>query len=222
MKSILFATTLLGGMACGLAAFAQSPLDMNQPLVGKEAGTFMVRLRAVGLIPEDNSSNISVVGGHVSTTAQALPELDFSYFLTDHIAIEVPVASPRPNIKAIGTAVGDVDVGSVRVLAPTLMLQYHFFPHAAFSPYIGAGISAAFWGTSPALPTVTHFSIGSNVGPVLQVGFDYNVTGHWFLNFDVKQYFLNADAHVDALGAGLRAHDRVDPLLVGAGIGYRF
>lgn len=43
MKGQLFATTLLSAMAFGFVASAQSMLDMNQRLVGKEAGTFMVR-----------------------------------------------------------------------------------------------------------------------------------------------------------------------------------
>jgi outer membrane protein len=76
MKNILFATTLLAGLASGFAASAQSMLDMNAPLAGKEAGTFMIRMRAIGVIPEDDSSDVSIIGGHVSATAQAAPELD--------------------------------------------------------------------------------------------------------------------------------------------------
>ena len=60
------------------------------------------------------------------------------------------------------------------------------------------------------------------MGPALQAGIDYNFTGHWFANFDVKQIFLNADAHVDALGTTVKAKVALDPLVIGAGIGYRF
>ena len=56
----------------------------------------------------------------------------------------------------------------------------------------------------------------------MQAGIDYNFTGHWFANFDVKQIFLNADAHVDALGTTVKARTALDPLVIGAGIGYRF
>jgi outer membrane protein len=134
MKQTLFAATFLSAMAFGFAASAQSPLDMNAPLVGKEAGTFMIRARAIGLIPEDTSSWISKIGGHVTATAQAAPELDFSYFLTDHIAFELIAATTRHDVKATGTAVGNVNVGSVWALPPTLTVQYHFMPHSAFSP----------------------------------------------------------------------------------------
>ena len=223
MKKLLLATTLLTAMVSGVGAFAQSPLDMNQPLVGKEAGSFMIRARAIGVIPENNSSSISTIGGHVTATAQAAPELDFSYVLTDNIALELIAATTRHEVRATGTAVGDVDVGSVWALPPTLTVQYHFMPHSAFSPYIGAGLNVTFWyGEKAANPPVTHFSVGTGIGPAIQAGFDYNFTGHWFFNFDVKQIFLNTNAHVDALGTTVKAHTALDPLVVGAGIGYRF
>jgi outer membrane protein len=223
MKRTLFATTLLGAMAFGFAASAQSLLDMNAPLVGKEAGTFMIRARAIGVIPEDNSSSISVIGGHVTATAQAAPELDFSYFLTDNVALELIAATTRHEVKATGTAVGNIDVGSVWALPPTLTLQYHFLPHSAFSPYVGVGLNVTFWyGESANNPPVTHFSVGNNVGPALQAGIDYNFAGHWFANIDVKQIFLNTEAHVDALGTTVKARTSLDPLVVGMGIGYPF
>ncbi|MFL5282960.1 MAG: OmpW/AlkL family protein [Rhodopila sp.] len=222
MRHVLFATTLLSAVACGSVAFAQSPLDFSQPLVGKQAGTFMIRARAIGVIPEDNRSS-TTIGGSVSTSATAAPELDFSYFLTDNFALELIAASTRHEIKATGTALNTVDVGKIWVLPPTLTLQYHFMPHSAFSPYVGVGMTVAwFYASSPATPTVTHFSVGNNVGVALQAGFDYNFSGHWFANFDVKQIFINADAHIDALGTTVRAHTGLDPLIIGAGIGYRF
>jgi outer membrane protein len=223
MRKTLFATTLLSAMALGFAAEAQSPLDLNVPLVGKEAGTFMLRARAIGVIPEDNSSSISGIGGHVNATAQAAPEVDLSYFLTDNIAFELIAATTRHEVSATGTALGGkVDVGSVWVLPPALTVQYHFMPHSAFSPYVGVGLDVMFFYDAHPAGAVTHVSFGNNVGPVLQAGIDYNFTGHWFANFDVKQIFINTDAHVDALGTTVKARTSLDPLVVGMGIGYRF
>ena len=168
MKKLLFATTLLSALACGPAAFAQSPLDLNQPLVGKEAGTFMIRARAIGVIPEDNSSSVSGIGGHVSATAQAAPEVDFSYFLTDDIALELIAATTRHELAAVNTrAVGPkLDVGSVWALPPTLTLQYHFLPHSAFSPYVGAGLNVTFWyGESAAAPVTPRSPAATTAAP---------------------------------------------------------
>jgi outer membrane protein len=220
MRRILLASCLVSAMAVCGPAFAQTTDDPG--FVGKQAGTFMVRLRAIGVIPEDNDSSTSV-GGHVKTTAQPAPEADFSYFITDNIAGELIAATTRHSIQATGTAVGTVDVGSAWVLPPTLTLQYHFMPHERFSPYIGAGLNVSFfYDTQPARPTVTKLSMDNSVGPALQVGFDYNITGHWFANFDVKQIFLSTHAHLNTVLGSVSAKTSLDPLVVGAGIGYRF
>jgi outer membrane protein len=224
MKKALFASTILGVMALNSIANAQSPpWDLYQPLVGKEANTFMIRLRAIGVIPLNSSSSVSAIGGSVSATAQAAPEVDLSYFLTDHIAFELIAASTRHNVSVRNSILGNVDVGSVWVLPPTLTVQYHFMPHSAFSPYIGAGINVSFfYATQPANPPVTHWSMSNYVGAAIQAGFDYNFSGHWFANFDVKQIFLNSTAKVDALGTTVTAKTSLNPLVIGAGIGYRF
>lgn len=206
--------------AAGLSGSARADDLLAMAPVGKSAGTVMVRLRALGVLPESKSSATSI-GGSVATTNQAAPELDLSYFLTDHLAVELIAASTRHEIAATGTAIGHVDVGSTYVLPPTLTVQYHFRPHARISPYIGAGLTVAwFYDTRPARPTVDTFGLETAVGPTVQVGVDYNVAGHWFLNADIKQMFLNTRARIN--DGTIRARTSLDPTLVGMGIGYRF
>jgi outer membrane protein len=220
MRKVLLATSLLSAMAFSSVALAQTTPDPNAP-VGKAAGTLLIRARAIGVIPLDSSSNITVIGGQVNATAQAAPELDFSYFLTDNIAFELIAATTRHDVSASNTVIGHVDVGSVWALPPTLTLQYHFFPHERFSPYVGAGINATFfYGAHPAGGAVTQVTFSDNVGAAIQAGIDYNFTGHWFANFDIKQIFLNTTASID--GGAIKAHTALNPLVIGAGIGYRF
>jgi outer membrane protein len=223
MKRLLLASAILSAMAFVGSASAQSWFDLNQPPVGKQAGTVMIRLRAIGVIPLDASSSVSGIGGHISTTAQAAPEIDGSYFFTDNIAAELIAATTRHSLSATGTAVGRVDVGSTWVLPPTLTLQYHFMPAQQISPYVGAGVNASFfYGTKAAGPTVTGLTVNNSWGPAIQAGVDYNFSGHWFANLDVKQIFLNTAAHVSAGRVHIKAKDSLDPLIIGAGIGYRF
>ena len=63
MKRTLFATCLAAVLACSSGAWAQGVFDLSAPPVGKQANTVMVRLRAIGVIPLDSSSSISVIGG---------------------------------------------------------------------------------------------------------------------------------------------------------------
>ncbi len=226
MKKSLFAACLAGAMSiAGVAMAADTAVTAPAPAedapVGKAAGTFLVRVRAIGVIPLNSSSSISAIGGSVSATAQAAPEIDFSYFVTDNIAFELIAATTRHNVSAKNTAIGNVDVGSVWVLPPTLTIQYHFMPKERFSPYLGAGINATFfYGASAAGPTVTSVGFSNNVGAAVQAGFDYNFSGHWFANFDVKQIFLNTTASINS--GAIKANTALNPFVVGAGIGYRF
>ena len=109
MKRTLLAACMVCAIASGRAALAQGTFDLDAPPVGKAANTLMIRVRALGVIPLDTSSSISVVGGQVNATAQAAPEVDFSYFLTDNIAFELIAATTRHDVSASDTVLGHVD-----------------------------------------------------------------------------------------------------------------
>ena len=110
----------------------------------KEAGDFLIRLRGIGVIP-DESSDLSVGGSGISGEATVddtyVPELDLGYFLTDNLALELVLATTRHDVGAENTPLGNADLGEVQLLPPTLTLQYHFLPQDRFSPYLGAGIN---------------------------------------------------------------------------------
>ena len=54
----------------------------------------------------------------------------------------------------------------------------------------------------------------------MQVGFDYKIADHWYLNADVKWAKLGSD--VDVVGVGRVSRVDINPFLFGFGIGYRF
>lgn len=212
--------------AISLLAAAVLAIGLSRPALaqdadaGKTAGSIMVRLRALGVLPE-TSSSISAIGGHVDATDTVTPEIDASYFFSDNIAVEAIAATTSHRITARGTAAGDVDVGQVRLLPPTVTLQWHFLPHETFSPYVGAGVNYTwFFDTSVPHTVVKSVSYDDGFGAALQIGADYHLTGRWYANFDVKQLFLNTTAKIN--GGAIRANVDLNPTLVGAGIGYRF
>ncbi len=213
MRKVLLAASVLAGLAAvGGPALAQSG-------AGKSAGDIMVRGRLIGVVPLDSTSSTSI-GGKVSTNAGFMPELDLSYFLTDNIALELIASTTRHNIKAKGTALGDVKVGSTWVLPPTLTVQYHFMPKQAFSPYLGAGLNYTLFYGSEAAAGLGNLKLSSNVGYALQAGFDYALSDKMYLNVDVKQIFLSTNAKV--LGGAVRAKTALNPLVLGVGVGWKF
>lgn len=223
MKKTLLTSSVLTALAfAGIGAALAQTTDAAP--VGKTAGTFMVRARLIGVIPENSSSSLSgaLNVGTVSTSNTVTPEVDFSYFVTDNIALELIAATSKHEIYAEGTPLGNhYHVGSTWVLPPTLLVQYHFMPHEKFSPYVGVGLNVSmFYSTNAAGNAVTQLSLKPGVGAAVQAGFDYNFSGHWFANFDVKQIFVDTTASID--GGVIHARTALNPTVVGAGIGYRF
>ena len=218
-KTLTFAAALLGATFLTGAVMAQDAGSF----VPKTAGTIMLRAHVIDVIPQNNGSSVSVVGGHVTATDQITPELDLSYFLTNNIALELIAATTSHLVSAHGTALGKVDVGSTSVLPPTLLVQYHFMPDQKFSPYVGAGINYTwFYNTQPGGTPVTRFTLKNNFGEALQIGIDYALTGRWGLNVDVKQIFLSTKAHLNTVVGKVTATTNLDPLVIGIGVGYRF
>jgi outer membrane protein len=215
MKTKLLAI-LLGCVAAGLAC----PATAAEDTPGKSAGDLMVRLRGIGVIPNP-SSTISPIGGHVEASDTAVPEADFSYFVTDNIAMELILATTQHDMSAKDTTLGNLNLGTVRLLPPTLTAQYHFMPKSAFSPYLGAGVNYT-WFFDDQAPggTVTSIKYSDGFGAVIQAGLDYRIAGRWYANFDVKHIFLNTTVKIN--GGAIKADVDLDPTIVGLGIGYRF
>lgn len=87
---------------------------------------WQVRLRGVGVVPNENST-IGTIGGEASVSNSLIPELDITYFFTENFAAELILGTSKHEVKAIGTVAGDIDLGSVYLLPPTLTAQYHFY-----------------------------------------------------------------------------------------------
>lgn len=200
---------LLGG-----AAYAQqAPADS----VGT-AGHFQVRLRGVAVLP-DASANITIagspIGGTTSISNSFVPEADLTYFITDNIAVEAIAAVTKHTIRnsVAGT------VSSVWALPPTITAQYHFDPTGIVRPYVGVGVNYTFYyDPHSALPNI---GFKNSFGWAFQAGADVPVgNGPYFLNVDVKKVFMGT--RIRAAGGAVQASARINPWLVGAGVGMRF
>lgn len=204
------------GSAC---AQTTGTFDAGLPI---DAGTLELRGRAVVVAPLDTSSSIAAVGGHVGATVSVVPEADISYFLTDHVAVEAIAGVTEHTVKASGTAAGNLTVGDVWLLPPTVTLQYHFGDGGSIDPYVGAGVNYTFFfGQSHRAP-FTAVTYDDNVGGAFQAGLDFSLGGGWVANADVKQLLLSTTAHTFVGSTPIAAKVALNPLLAGIGIGYRW
>jgi len=186
----------------------------------KEAGDFLLRVRGIAVLPDEDST-VSVIGGDVDASNEYVPEIDISYFFTENIALELIAATTEHDMAANNTTLGNVDLGEVSLLPPTLTAQYHFMPKSRFSPYLGVGINyTLFYDEEAAGGTVTAIEYDNSVGLALQAGMDYAISGNWSANLDVKKVWINTDVSIN--NGAIAADVDLDPWIIGVGIGYRF
>jgi outer membrane protein len=186
----------------------------------KESGSWLVGIKALNLNPSVKST-ISI-GGAASVDDDTIPELDVRYFLTDKLSIETILGTTKHEVAATGTALGDVNLGTVKVLPPTLTLQYHVNGKGKFSPYLGAGINyTIFYNADPGATVNVDYDDG--FGFAFNVGFDYFLSEKNYLNVDIKKYVLSTDVTVDAGAAGIATADvDLDPIAISIGYGWLF
>jgi outer membrane protein len=200
--------------ALSRAALAALALASTLAPVASQAaeGPWLVRARAVHL---DAANKDSIDITDVSINNKWLPEVDITYFFTPNIAAELILTYPQKQ-DVSSTAHGG-KIGTLKHLPPVLSLQYHFLPTGQIRPYVGAGINYTRF-SSVDLPT--GFSIEKNsFGPSLQAGVDIEVAKNVFLNFDVKKTYIRTDLKSNGAKLGTI---KVDPVLFGIGVGYRF
>lgn len=185
--------------------------------VADDKSPWLVRVRIIDVVPEENSS--TSIGGAITVSDRIVPELDISYFWTDHFATELILATNSHNIGAVGTSLGDLDAGNVSLLPPTLLAQYHFNPDGKLRPYVGAGINYTFFYDADA-GDLTSISYDDGFGYALQAGIDIGLNDNWAINADIKKIFLNTDASIN--GGAVTADVDIDPWIFGFGLAYRF
>ena len=205
MKKTLLAAAALCALTSG-AAMAQ-----NYPQDGK----WMVRARAVHL----DSANKDSTPLDLSVNNKMIPELDISYFFTPNFAAELILTYPQKH----DVRAGGAKIGSLKHLPPTLLAQYHFTQLGAFKPYVGAGVNYTRFSSvrfDPAVAAALNPSIDKNsFGGALQVGVDIPLSKNLYLNVDVKKVFIKTDVFSSGNKVGTF---KVDPVLVGVGLGWRF
>lgn len=211
-------TKLFVSVAVALA-IASSTSAASDPNI-KQKGSWLVGLKALTLSPQESSE--SSIGGEAVVDLDRVPELDIRYFLTDSIAVETILGYTEHSVSAVNTEWGDVDLGSTKVLPPTLTLQYHFNHGQRFSPYLGAGLNYTFfYDHNPG--DALDIEYDNDFGVAFNVGFDYVLSEKNYLNLDIKKYWLSTKTTIDAgLAEPVTASVDLDPIAISIGYGWVF
>lgn len=195
-----------------LAIAALTALTSGAAMAQQQEGSWMVRMRAVHI----DSANKDSTGLGLSINNKTIPEFDISYFFTPNLAAELVLTYPQKHDVRSSTLGGKI--GTLKHLPPTLLAQYHFTNFGAFKPYVGAGINYTRFSSVDIADGAADVKRNS-FGPAMQIGFDYALDKNWSINFDVKKVYMKTDVSLAGEKIGTF---KVNPVLVGVGVGYRF
>ena len=177
-----------------------------------EQGPWMVRARAVGL----DMANKDGTGLGLSVNNKTIPEIDVSYFFNKNVAVELILTVPQK--QTVNSVALTRDIGTFKHLPPVLTLQYHFDTGSGIKPYVGAGLNYT------QITQVNLLDGGANInshswGTALQAGVDFPIDKNLSFNIDFKKINLKTDVFVGIDNKGVL---KLDPTLIGMGLGYRF
>lgn len=217
MNAKMMMLGVLAVAAAGTATVAQA-----------DEGPLVARVRAVALLPANKSDPIgalNVPADAIHINSKGIPEVDFEYFFAPNWSSELILTYPqKQNVVVKESALGGpVSIGTFRHLPPILTVKYNFLPQADFRPYVGVGVNLTLLSNIDlAVPTSPPLRLDLkkvSVGPAVQLGFDYKVADHWFVNADAKWAMLRTKVRLN--GADLSTV-KVDPVLLAVGVGYRW
>ncbi|MFM2358841.1 MAG: hypothetical protein RLY16_834 [Bacteroidota bacterium] len=205
MKKNLFFALL---MLCSLASVAQTKTQEKK---------WKFRARLIAAIPPSVSYKNAYSLGDVKISTSVVPEVDFTYFFNKNFAAELILGTTKHTVKLNTT-----ELSNVWLLPPTLNLQYHI-PTKGFTPYFGAGINYTFfYGVKDKNGFALDYQNG--FGFSTQLGADIDISKNWYLNIDIKKLFLKSDVGVKSGTTTLPTlqNVKIDPFVIGIGIGTRF
>ena len=223
MKQTFKLSLVALALVAGSAAHAQS------------AGTWMARVGAIGLYPQVSSGDLSPPAfPNTQTDVSSDWTLGggITYMITDNWSVDVPLALPFTHtLTGAGAIAGVGTIGTTKALPLTVWGQYRFGDaKAAFRPYLGAGLTYAYFYDENATNTLnalsggtpsnsTTFSIESKFALGVQAGATYAFNERWFLDGMVGYTWLK---NTTTLSTGQTQPMTLNPVSVAISVGYKF
>ena len=177
---------------------------------------WVVRIGGAVVAPKDNNGTLA--GARADVSSSTRPTIDLEYLITPNWGVDVLGATPFLHdvaLKGLGT------VARTKQLPPTMGVNYHFMPNAAWSPFVGLGINYTNFFDTHATGALygNSVSIANSWGVAARAGFDLKISDKWIATVDVRWANIESDVKVDNSKVGTA---KIDPIVFGASIGYRF
>lgn len=215
-----------------LAALAVTTLPAHAQWADMANLPISVRIGVTQIRPSVESGNLSAAslpGTQSNIKAATSLSGGISWWMDDHVALDLPLALPfKHEVVGAGAIAGVGKLGTVKVLPATLFMQYHF--GQASDPYrlfVGAGPTYAYFYDGQGSPTLsaltgvrgTSLKTQSKLTGSFEVGTTVRLNDKVDLEAVLAKTFLKTKA---TLSTGQTQDLRLDPWTVSLGVSYRF
>jgi outer membrane protein len=181
----------------------------SSQVMAYEAGDIMVKAGVIHVAPKDDSGF-----GDVKVKSDTQLGLTGTYMVTPKIGIELLAATPfKHSIEVDGDR-----IATTKQLPPTLSAQYYPMDSAsAFQPYIGAGLNMTlFFDEAGAVKGDAAGPLSDSFGLSVSAGINYDIDDKLMANVGV--WYMDIDTELKAADETVE----IDPIVVMAGVGYKF
>lgn len=217
----------------------------SMAMAANKAGDFVIRVGAINVSPDGGKSTIYAAGNEVDLGAGALTAsvdndtqlgLNFVYFATNNIAVELLAATPFKHDLKVHSGDTTLDLGETSQLPPTLSALYYFNNSSSkFQPYVGAGINYTVFfeedfdsgvqgENSPGGLNLTDLKVKNSWGLSAQIGADYHLDEKWLVNAAIRYIDIDTTATFKAIDGTVpgKVEIDVDPIVYMVSVGYTF
>ncbi len=203
-----------------------------------EKGDFVMRVGAVTVDPDSDSSDINLPGvPTLNTEVDDDTQLGLipMYMVTDNVGIELLAATPfEHDITLKGKGVS-VPAGSTKHLPPTLSVQW--YPRggkSGWQPFVGVGVNYTIFfdeDTDKQLDETLNAILGAekvsldldnSFGLSAQAGVDIPIWNNFALSLEVWYIQIDTNATVSTDVGDVKFKTDIDPFVYNIGIAYRF
>ena len=159
--------------------------------------------------------NPEIAGTRTQFDGEGTPTLGITYHITDNWGVEAWASNGYgQRVNAGGGKVGSVDAQPYSISG-----QYRFgTQESTVRPFVGLGYHETNYDDETLLGG-DRVGVETAKGAVATVGMDVNISPTWFARADARYFQADSDLKVNGVKAG---DAKLDPVMVGVGIGARF
>lgn len=195
------------------------------PASAYQAGDFIVRAGAAGVLPTGDGTHPGAAGPNVEADDAWSLGLTATWMATNNVGVGVLAAWPfEHDIDTKGGLAGTGVVGKTKHLPPTVTLQYHFDTGSKLHPYVGAGVNYTNFFSEKAVGALAgdSLSLDDSWGLAGELGVDYELNNDWLVSGQVWYIDIDTDATITGLTLPASFNVEIDPWVVMFSVGKKF